>query len=336
MKKWFVLGMAALFLLTVGTSSTCSAMASAEKDVVAKEVLEVIEGYYAYAYGAICDWDSKELPDLSPYMHMEEVQCQNTSMYVASCIFNRVFVAEELRRDPPDTLYPYNIELLSVEQPSVTEAVARIKLDLDLSEAYPLFMLRGENTFKLRYDGGRWKITQWQSEENKDTPLIKASFSTVELKESIVNEDFNSSYEEAKIRIRKNKLGIGAPPASSLSYDTHTIDSGIYYSFEDSNNTKVWDVVVFVPNARDHVAFDIRARDHNTIYSLVLKKELLPSIDDINLSSLQEWANIALSQLDKADISYVSDYVTGSDWPTLCALALLAYMIWMLSAPYRR
>ena len=154
MKKWFVLGMAALFLLTVG-NSTCSAMASAEKDVVAKEVLEVIEGYYAYAYGAICDWDSKELPDLSPYMHMEEVQCQNTSMYVASCIFNRVFEAEELGYEPASTLYPYSIELLSLEQPSTTDAVAKIRLDLDLSEAYPLFMLRGENTFKLRYDGGR-------------------------------------------------------------------------------------------------------------------------------------------------------------------------------------
>ena len=207
MKKWFVLGMVALFLLTVGTSSTCSAMASAEKDVVAKEVLEVIEGYYAYAYGAIGNWASKELPDLSPYMHMDEIQCQNTSMYVASCIFNMIFEAEELRHDPPDRLYPYSVKLLSVEQPSATEAVAKIRLDLDRREAYPLFMLHGENTFKLRSDGGKWKITEWQSEENKDTPLIKASFSTKELKKTSFSDDFESSYEEAKFRIRKNKLG---------------------------------------------------------------------------------------------------------------------------------
>lgn len=207
MKKLFALVMAALFLLTVGTSSTCSAMAFVKEDVFAKEVLDVIEGYYAYAYGAICNWDSRELPDLSPYMHMDEVQCQNTSLYVASCIFNRVFEADELGDDPPDTLYPYSIELLSVDQPSATEAVARIKLNLDNREAYPLFMLRGENIFKLRSDGEKLKITEWQSVENKDTSLIKAYFSTEELKESNIRDDFNSSYEDAKARIKKSLLG---------------------------------------------------------------------------------------------------------------------------------
>lgn len=251
MKKWFVLGMVALFLLTVGTSSTCSAMASAEKDVVAKEVLEVIEGYYAYAYGAICNWDSKELPDLSPYMHMDEIQCQNTTMYVASCIFNRVFEAEELGYEPASTLYPYSIELLSLEQPGTTDAVAKIRLDLDRREAYPFFMLYGENTFKLRFDGGKWKITEWQSEENKDTPLIKASFSTVELKESNLSEDFSSSYEEAKFRIRKNKLGkyYADTQDEVETQEEQKNDQFVYHPYDRSRAVAYANNFVVTPNA---------------------------------------------------------------------------------------
>jgi hypothetical protein len=256
MKKWFALGMVALFLLTVGTSSTCSAMASAEKDVVAKEVLEVIEGYYAYAYGAIGNWASKELPDLSPYMHMDEIQCQNTSMYVASCIFNMIFEAEELRHDPPDTLYPYSVKLLSVEQPSATEAVAKIRLDLDRREAYPLFMLHGENTFKLRSDGGKWKITEWQSEENKDTPLIKASFSTKELKKTSFSDDFESSYEEAKFRIRKNKLGTcyTDPQDKVETQDEQKNDQFVYHPYDRVRAKNYANSFVDDPNGYFYVA----------------------------------------------------------------------------------
>jgi len=173
--------MVGVFFLILCVHSFSFAMPPVEEDGLDQEIRQVIEDYYAYCYDSINRWATGELPDLSAYMDMDQVQCQNVRKYLVGCIFNRRVLAEVLGEKPHDEMHPYHIEFVAIDLVQPNEVIVEIRLETDERQAYPLFMLRGENKFKLRFNGEKWRITEWSAGKNTDTELFQTWFSTVEL-----------------------------------------------------------------------------------------------------------------------------------------------------------